>query len=191
MLIYRRSWGGEKVKAGSTINSWDNTIALLPDLSIMVSKTFINEIDISKVKEGQIVEIGIDAFPDVEYKGVIESAANIGQELSGSDAKVFEVVILIDDVDSLIKPAMTTQNRIIIQELEDVVHIPLEAVHRRDSTTFVYIESGFSFQATEVILGATGTDDVVIKNGLVGGERIYISLPQDSENSEIKMIEKI
>ena len=64
MVIYRRNWDGSKIGVGSTVNAWDNIVAELPDLSEMISKTYVNEIDISKVKVGQEVQIGIDAFPE-------------------------------------------------------------------------------------------------------------------------------
>ncbi len=192
MVIYMSNWDGEKVKAGSIINSWSNTVALLPDLSIMVSKTFVNEVDISRVQVGQKVKIGIDAFPDVEYNGTVDEVANIGQELYGSDAKVFEVVILVDDADSVVKPAMTTKNSIVIEEFDDVVHIPLEAVHSIDSLTYVFVENGFNPEAKEVKLGSSGTDEVIVEEGLDEGEIIYISEPdiKGDIKGEIKRLDQ-
>ena len=49
MVIYKREWNGQKRTVGSEINPWDLTVATLPDLSSLVSKTYVNEIDISKV----------------------------------------------------------------------------------------------------------------------------------------------
>jgi HlyD family secretion protein len=36
----------------------------------MISKTYVNEIDVSKVKAGQRVRLTVDAFPDKTYTGV-------------------------------------------------------------------------------------------------------------------------
>jgi len=95
MLIYKRSWNG-RVTTGSQINLWDPTVAELPDLTDMVSKTFVNEVDISRVKKGQDVTIKVDAFPDKTYSGAVISVANIGEELRNYDAKVFEVMIQVN-----------------------------------------------------------------------------------------------
>ena len=54
-------------------------VATLPNLSKMISKTYINEIDISKVKIGQRVEIGVDAFPEKKFTGEVTEVANIGE----------------------------------------------------------------------------------------------------------------
>ena len=61
MIIYERSWDGKK-GPGSRVSSWDPVIAQLPDLSDMVSKMYVNEVDISKVKMDQRVTVSVDAF---------------------------------------------------------------------------------------------------------------------------------
>ncbi|MBL7114080.1 MAG: RND transporter, partial [Bacteroidales bacterium] len=71
MLIYKREWNGQKRTVGSEISTWDLTVATLPDLSTMLSKTYVNEIDISKLKVGQHVRIGVDAFPDKKIEGIV------------------------------------------------------------------------------------------------------------------------
>ena len=63
MVIYAKSWRGEKVKSGSMISPWRPIVAKLPDLTKMLITTYVNEIDISKVEVGQEVQIGVDAFP--------------------------------------------------------------------------------------------------------------------------------
>ena len=63
----------------------------------MISKTYVNEIDVSKVKAGQKVEIIVDAFPERSYTGTVTSVANIGEQLPNADAKVFEVLIKVMD----------------------------------------------------------------------------------------------
>ena len=64
MIIYKKDRNGNKRKAGSTINPFDRVIATLPDLSSMISKVYVNEIDVSKVSPGQNASIKVDAFPE-------------------------------------------------------------------------------------------------------------------------------
>ena len=64
MVIYTKNWDGTAIKAGSQINMWEPTVATLPDLTKMLSKTYVNEVDVRKVEAGQSVEIGLDAYPD-------------------------------------------------------------------------------------------------------------------------------
>ncbi|NOS91435.1 MAG: RND transporter, partial [Cyclobacteriaceae bacterium] len=64
MVIYEKGWDGKPIKAGSRIGMWEPTVATLPDLTKMQSKTFVNEVDVRKVKPGQKVLIGLDSNPD-------------------------------------------------------------------------------------------------------------------------------
>ena len=129
MLIYRRNWDGKKMGVGAQISTWDNIVATLPDLTKMISKTYVNEIDISKVKTSQKAEISIDAFPNKKLTGLVDEVANIGEQIQGSNAKVFEVVINVNEFDSILRPAMTTKNVIITREFQNVLYLPIEAVH--------------------------------------------------------------
>ncbi len=111
LTYYKYPFGGV-VKTGSKVSSWNPIIATIPDMSNLISRTYINEIDISKVRVGQKVRIGIDAFPDKSLSGQVFSVANIGQLMPNSDAKVFEVKIKIFGEDRDLKPSMTTANAI-------------------------------------------------------------------------------
>jgi HlyD family secretion protein len=128
MIIYKRDRMGSKRKVGSSISPWDNVVATLPDMSSMISKTYVNEIDVSKVKSGQHVEIVVDAFPEKSYTGTVTSVANIGEQLPNADAKVFEVLIEVDGSDPILRPSMTTGNKIITKTIRDITFIPLEFV---------------------------------------------------------------
>jgi HlyD family secretion protein len=71
MVIYQKGWDGKPIKQGSRINMWEPTVATLPDLAKMLSKTYVNEVDVRKVQAGQKVEIGLDAYPDKKLAGVV------------------------------------------------------------------------------------------------------------------------
>lgn len=181
MVIYKREWNGQKRTAGSEINTWDLTVATLPDLSTMISRTYVNEIDISKVKVGQHVEIGVDAFPEMSFEGDVQEVANIGEQLPNTDAKVFEVRIELDqnNGDSILRPSMTTSNRIITKVYEDVLYVPLEAVHSNDSLTYVYTKSG---DKQVVLLGESNENFIIVEKGLAEGEPLYLSLPRETDS---------
>ncbi|MEM6317924.1 MAG: efflux RND transporter periplasmic adaptor subunit [Bacteroidota bacterium] len=180
MIIYARNWNG-KVKSGSQIQAWDPTVAELPDLSEMISKTYVNEIDISRIHVGQKVNIRIDAFPDNDFPGIVKTVANVGEELREYDAKVFEVNIDLLNIDSVMRPAMTTSNEIIAAVLTDVISVPLEALYS-DSLPYVFKEIDGRIIKQEVITGPTNNDQVVIDFGLEAGDTYYLSKP-DGANS--------
>jgi HlyD family secretion protein len=188
MVIYHREWSGQRRTVGSTISPWDLTVATLPDLSSMMSKTYVNEIDISKIKSGQEVRLGVDAFPEKKYSGVVTSVANVGEQLPNTDAKVFEVMVRLRESDPILRPGMTTSNTIVTKILEDVVSIPLEAVYVVDSIPYVY-KKGNVRQV--VVLGESNENQIVVEQGVEAGERIYLTLPVNHENFTTKGVELI
>lgn len=192
MLIYNKNWDGKPVKAGSQIGAWDPVVATLPDLSKMLSKTYVNEVDIRKVKAGQQVEIGFDAFPDKKLKGQVIKVANVGEQRPNSDAKVFEVSIEVFGTDPLLKPGMTTSNKIITQTVQDGLFIPLECLHSAfDSITFVYKKDGLKTIKQEVMLGEANSESVLITAGLQEGENVSLSAVSGLENQEILLLEQM
>ena len=182
MVIYKKENDGTRRKVGSSISPWDLVVATLPDLTTMISKTYVNEIDISKVQTGQPVRIGVDAFPEKKYTGVVTHVANIGEQLPNTDAKVFEVLIKLDGYDPILRPAMTTSNQIITDVYEDVTFVPLEAVHVDDSIPYV-IQKGVK---QVVVLGASNENQIIVEQGLEPGEMIYLNLPEGHEEMKIE-----
>ena len=178
MVIYARSWNG-KIGPGSQISTWDPVVAELPDLSIMISKTFVNEVDISKVQKGQDVQVKVDAFTDREYSGTVIQVANVGEQLRGYDSKVFEVTVQINEVDSILRPAMTTSNEILTYTFQDVLHIPLEAL-QNDTLAYVFKKTDGKVVKQEVLTGETNDDEVIVEHGLAAGEEVLLTIPENA-----------
>jgi HlyD family secretion protein len=76
---------------------------------------------------------------------------------------------------------MTTSNEVITQVLDSVLYVPLEAVHANDSLTFVYTRSG---KRQIVVLGESNENNIVVEMGLVKGDKLYLSLPENPESFE-------
>jgi len=189
MIIYEKGWDGRPIKAGSQIQMWDPKVASLPDLTKMISKTYVNEVDVRKVKKGQRVEVGLDAYPDKKLFGSVIQVANVGEQRPNSDAKVFEVLVDIDGIDATLRPSMTTSNRIIASTKENAVHIPLECLQSEfDSITYVFKKAGASIEKQEVIIGETNANDAMVINGVVDGDRLYLSTPLGYENQATKLL---
>lgn len=179
MIIYKKEWGGAKRKVGSTISPFDPVVATLPDLSSFISKTYVNEIDISKVKRGQKVRVSVDAFPDKSYTGEVISVANIGEQLPNTDAKVFEVVMKLNESDPILRPSMTTGNQIVTNTFPDVVFIPLECVYATpDSIPYVYTKNG---KKQIIVLGESNENQIIVEQGLEPGTMLHLTQPENPE----------
>jgi RND family efflux transporter MFP subunit len=181
MVVYKRTWNGKKITSGSQIG-WDPTVATLPDLSKMVTKTYVNEIDISHLKNDLTVGLTIDAFPDKFFTGKVVEVANVGEQLPNTDSKVFEVTIEVNEEDTLLRPSMTTNNTILVEELTGVLFIPQESVFVNDSISYVVLKTGMGLKRQRIELGKTNANFVIITKGLSEGDAFLMVKPADIES---------
>jgi HlyD family secretion protein len=179
MVIYKEEFNGTKRKTGSNVNPFDRIIATLPDLTSMISKTFVSEIEVNKVANGQKVLITVDAIPGKSWTGTVYSVANIGEQLGNSDAKMFEVLIRLDGINQELRPAMTTYNKIVINSYDDVIYIPTECVYTgTDGIPFVYKKNR---TRQIVVLGEMNEKNIIVKQGLEPGTSLYVLQPDEPE----------
>lgn len=192
MVIYEKGWDGKAIKGGSQISIWEPTVATLPDLTKMMSKTYVNEVDVRKVTPGQKVEIGLDAYPDKKLSGLVVRVANVGEQRPNSDSKVFEIAVEINGTDPTLRPSMTTSNKIIAHVIDSALFVPLECLHNQfDSITYVFRKDGAGISKQEVIVGETNANDAVILGGLTEEDRVYLSVPAGKEDQDVSLLKEM
>jgi len=179
LVVYGSNWSNQGRKFAIGDSPWGGAeIATLPDLSSMESKTNINEVDVSKISNGKKVIVKLDAFQDSSFVGAVSDVASIGRNKDQeSNIKVFEVLVSIKAHSEILKPGMTTSNKIIINEIPNVLFIPQEAVFEKDGKKIVYVKNGSGYDLREVELGEKGEDYIVVKKGVVSGDEIALLDP--------------
>lgn len=185
VAILRKNWStGKKCQVGDI--TWSgNPLIDLPDLRELRAETGINEVDISKIKLEQEVEIKLDAFSDTVFTGrVIEIAAlaKYKDEEKKSKVKIFPVKILIKGSSINLMPGMTVSCKIIVDKIDNVLFIPLEAIIKEENKDFIYVKTGASFKKREVTVGLSNNDYIIIKEGLKKGDIIALSDPFIDKN---------
>lgn len=188
IVVYFRDWRGQKRREGSSVDSWYPVVATLPDLSIMISRTFVNEVDIQKIKVGQTVSIGLDAFPDKKFNGKVANIANIGEQRPNSDSKVFEVEIEVSEKDSTLLPAMTTSNLILAEVIKDALIVPLEAIFSEGKVTYAIKKQGSGLVRQEIRLGKTNENAAVVLAGLAENDEVLLSLPANANELALERL---
>jgi len=173
-------WDGAKRGMGDQITAGQPMVAMLPDLSVMESVTYLNEIDVRKVTAGLPVTLKLDADPSKVLRGRVSSVAGAGEQRPNSDAKVFEVHVAIEGTDTTLRPGMTTSNTIAVQHVANALAVPLEALGNDHGVAFVYKRAGHVVKQ-EVRPGAINEDAVVITQGLVPGDRILLATPTNAD----------
>ncbi len=183
MVVYLEIWkGGSMGKVQEGDSPWPGQgLINLPDLSEMVVKATVSEVDASKVDSGQSVIVILDAFPDVQYKGVVSRKGTLARKKDfGSKINVFDVEIAVLSHDENLKPGMSASCDIVQGSFPNVVSVPLEAVFEKDGKTIVYLASK---SRTEVQVGRKNDQDVEITSGLEGGEKVCLVDPTVQEQT--------
>lgn len=184
MVIYVKEWNGKKKTAGSQINPWEPTVATLPDLSKMESVSYVNEIDVRKIAVGHKVSVTLDSDPSKRLTGTVTQVANVGEQRPNSDAKVFEVRILVAEADTTLRPGMTTATAIETYATNNVLSVPLEAIVAENDVPYVFKRAGTGIKRVEVATGAMNDDEVVILKGVEATDEVFVSPPPSPESIE-------
>jgi len=177
VVVYARGRDGEKVQVGSRVSRWNPRIAILPDLSTILSVTHVKEIDVTKIEEGMPVKIKVDAFPGQEFDGEVRSVANIGQEMPGQFLNAFKVEIEVESGEFDLLPGMTSTNRFIIHSVEDQLMVPREAVFVEDGQEVVYKKTRLGTVVQKVETGGENEESIRILDGLQEGDKVLLTPP--------------
>lgn len=188
MVIYVREWNGKKKGVGSQWNTWDPTVATLPDLTQMESQTYVNEVDVRKLLVGQPVSISLDADPTKKLTGKVTAIANVGEQRPNQDSKVFEVKIEVEKADTTLRPGMTTANAIEVASVPKVLSIPLEAVTSEGGYSYAFKKSGRGVVKQMIETGETNDNEIVVKKGLTEEDRVFLTPPADKATVKTEII---
>jgi hypothetical protein len=166
----------------------------------MEVKTYVNEVDVDKLKVGQKVRIKLDALPEPTFHGAITSIAALGHEKEGDkNVKVFDIEIELEEVDKRLKPGMSATSEVVIETVpqsadtlsaDEVppasseeeftgfpLYIPIDAVFERGGKTLVYrMVNGKSVQQ-EVVLSKRNENFVIVEEGLGPDDRVALRDP--------------
>ena len=165
----------KKKKAGDTIDS-NAELCTIYDLSYLKMTMKIDELDISKVKVGQEVTVTADAVQGQTFKGKVTKINMAGTTTNG--VTTYPVEVQIEDTEGLL-PGMNVSTEIIVNQVEDVVAIPVGAVVRGDkvlvktgntSTDDPTVPAGYEYVNVET--GVSNDQYVEIKSGINEGDEI-------------------
>jgi len=167
---------GEVVIEEGTIIRERQVIFRLPDPSQMQVKAKINEGKISSVKVGMETAIRLDAFPDSELTGVVTDVSEYPASSGwmGPAVKEYETLIKITNPPPGLRPGYTAEVRIRIEQLDDVLQVPVQAIIEHGDKLYVAFYDRGSFRAQEVKIGSTNDKTVVIVGGLKEGDRVIL-----------------
>lgn len=147
----------------------------------------VDELDILSVKEGQTASITLDALEDQEFEGTITNVASTAT--SGSSSAKYQVEITLEKTDDM-KLGMSASATLHIDEANDAILIPVNALQEKDNSTFVYTgkdDDGNLTDEVEVETGLSNGSQVAVTSGLQEGDTVYYLKSDSSDTSSGNM----
>ena len=132
----------------------------------------VDELDVSQLEKGQEVEISVEALPQADVRGVVDSISPVAGLATGVVA--YDVDIILEPTEAPLRADMTANATIIVEELTDVLQIPAWAVRidRDTGETYVHRREGDEIQRVNVELGIRYEGAAQVISGLSAGDEI-------------------
>jgi HlyD family secretion protein len=189
LVIYAREERGrrnsESVREGSNVRERQELI-VLPDTSQMQAIVKVQESAVNQVKVGQRAHIKVEAYVDRVFTGIVTQVAQQADSNSGwmsSDRKVYSTTIVLDEDNENgdLRSRMAAEVTILVDELQNVLAVPLQSVRRDRSVNYVWKHTTTGPVPTPVTVGRRNAEFVVIKEGLSAGDQIHLAIPRGAQ----------
>lgn len=132
----------------------------------------VDETEIVYLTKGQSVEITISALDDKKYSGTISKINELGTY--ASSGTTFTATVTLENDDN-IKLGMSASSTVVLQKVENVIAVPVEAIQTKQSEKYVVVVNGDGTTTdTTVTTGISDDEYVEIKSGLSGNEKIQV-----------------
>jgi len=174
VMIAKSPLEGGKYKRDAYIYGFMPLIAVLPNMDSVNSEVYVREIDISKITLNDTARITFDALEGVTLRGKVVWKNSLAEDKKDYDMKVFKVALRLEETNPGLKPAMSSNNDIIINKLNDVITVPDKALFTEDDGTFVNLRKGIKISKHKVTTGPSSKGYTVVTEGLAEGDKILI-----------------
>lgn len=174
----RHYYGEEQIREGATVRQ-RQVIITIPDMNAMGVRVKVHESYIKKVKTDMRARIRVESFPDRPIQGKVTKVAILPDSANrwmNPNLKVYKTTIKIEGVHEWLKPGMTAKVEILVDELEDVVFVPIQAVFAEEEEQVCYVHKG-SLRRRVVRTGEYNDEYIQILDGLEIGEKVALKAP--------------
>jgi HlyD family secretion protein len=204
---------GESITSGVSSFNAGTVLFTVADVSKMIVKAGVNEVDIGKVRVGMPVKVTLDAYPKVAFAGRVDRIAPAVR--LDDKVRVFDVEIRLDAQGRELRSGMTANIEMIGEKKPHVLTVPVEAVFQRDEGEIVFVKKQIDpkkaaeatkkkpaangkpqvdkdawkqfFEKRVVVTGLSDNAKVEIVKGLKAGDEVALedpTLPLDKKKDE-------
>ncbi len=164
------------IKAGAMVRE-RQVILKLPDPQQMQVKAKVNEANVNRVKVGLTASVSVDAIPDRKLRGVVTKMNDYPEPTGwrGSNTKEYAAFVKIIDPPPGLRPGMTSNVQILVEEKPDTLLVPVQTVVEREGRHFCLVRGDGRLEARPVLLGSTNDKFLIVEDGLQEGESVLLN----------------
>ena len=172
----------ESIEEGASVRL-RQTILTIPDMSNMGAHVNIHESQVKKVKIGMRALVRVDAEPGKVLEAKVAELAVLPDSASTRytpNVKVYPCTIHIAGAYDWLKPGMNAKVDVVVEELHDVLYVPVQSIEVEDDVHFCYVNTGSRLERREIKTGLFNDEFIEIRSGLSAGDAVALALPQKS-----------
>ena len=173
----RRWWNNSRIGPGEQVNP-GQTLISIPDTSQMMVTTRIHEADRHKVGEGMTCLVRVPAVPGQTFVGRLSKIAQFAdseRSWLNPNLKEHATEILLEETDAPLSPGDTAHIEILVEEVHDVLAIPVQCVFARGPKRFVFVREGHSVKPVEVETARSSLTMIEITEGLTPDQQVVMA----------------
>ncbi|MAW59495.1 MAG: hypothetical protein CMJ94_01525 [Planctomycetes bacterium] len=185
LVVYARErsrWGnGDPIAEGTEVRERQELVTI-PREGGMIVEASLHESVIKKVQPGQKCTIRIDAIPGRSFSGTVEFVSLLPDSTNfwaNPNQRLFPTRVIVDEAIQEMRPGMSCEVEILVDSLEDVLQVPVQAVFRSGSRNLCFVDTPNGVEEVEVEVGEDNGRWVEIKSGLQEGQTVLLSPPPD------------
>jgi len=162
-------------------------IIVIPDTSRMAVNVKVHESSVNKLSTGMRARVTLDAFPEDVLSGEVVRIAVLPDAQNrwlNPDLKVYTTKVAIDGTYDWVKPGVTAQAEIIVEQLDDVVYVPIQAIQVQGRQRFLHVGSLTGSEMRPVVTGLHNDAFIEIREGIEPGETVLLRAPVSRRDGE-------
>ena len=141
--------------------------------AVMRVRARVNQADVNQLRVGQVVHVGLDAYPSLSFDGSITQISPIAQQSTLSPkVRTFVVLVLVKGSHPNLMPDLTASLDVELERTPGALVIPRDAVVVDGEQTYAMVQRGSGFERQDVVVGAVGATEAAVTSGLQEGATV-------------------
>lgn len=175
MVVYARDDDDFRMIEGAQVRERQRLIRL-PDTSQMKAIVKINESRVPKLRIGQRAIVRVVGFPDPIGATLtkISPMADGSSRWMNPDLREYPVELVLDRTLPDMKPGLTAQADVFVEQLRDVTAVPLASIYSQGRDSYVFARRGGDLEPVKVLIGSASETHAHIPEGVRPGQEVLI-----------------